>query len=450
MSKTLLDIAREKRAEVMAPADQLIAAAEAESRDLTADEFGKIKEVKAAAAELDERIAELSDLAKRNNAAAEIIPAPKGGAIVREEPRTYSQASEREGVSFLRDMVLARMEGDPEAQQRLARHKQEERVTRADALATIERRDVGTGAFTGLTVPQYLTDLVAPVTRALRPFADICARKPLPASGMTVNISRITTGSANAVQASENAGVQETDMDDTLLTVDVRTIAGQQDVSRQAIERGTGIEGQVIADLVAAYQTELDRGILNDSGGSGTHVGVRQTSGNVAVTYTDASPTAAELYPKLADLIQQVQAATNMGVTHFVMHPRRWWWLAAQLSSTFPLLTVPSAGTQQAGQVGDTSYAATNASLLGVPVVLDRNVPVNLGAGTNEDIIFGVDASECHLWEDANAPLLIRTEPAAGNLQVKFVVYGYSAFTAGRYPLATGDITGTGLITPTF
>ena len=33
MGKTLLDIAREKRAEVMAPADQLIAAAEAESRD---------------------------------------------------------------------------------------------------------------------------------------------------------------------------------------------------------------------------------------------------------------------------------------------------------------------------------------------------------------------------------------------------------------------------------
>jgi len=43
-------------------------------------------------------------------------------------------------------------------------------------------------------------------------------------------------------------------------------------------------------------------------------------------------------------------------------------------------------------------------------------------------------------------PLLIRAEQTgAGNLTVKFVVYGYSAFTAGRYPLATGDITGTGL-----
>jgi hypothetical protein len=36
--------------------------------------------------------------------------------------------------------------------------------------------------------------------------------------------------------------VSETDADDTLLTVDVRTIAGQQDLSRQAIERGTGID----------------------------------------------------------------------------------------------------------------------------------------------------------------------------------------------------------------
>jgi len=49
---------------------------------------------------------------------------------------------------------------------------------------------------------------------------------PLPVEGMSLNISRITTGSSTAVQASENSAVSETNMDDTLLTIPVITVAG--------------------------------------------------------------------------------------------------------------------------------------------------------------------------------------------------------------------------------
>jgi hypothetical protein len=38
----------------------------------------------------------------------------------------------------------------------------------------------------------------------------------------------------------------------------------------------------------------------------------------------------------------------------------------------------------------------------------------------------------------------------AGSLTIKSVVYGYSAFTAGRYPGAVSKISGTGLVAPTF
>lgn len=442
-----------RRDSLIAEGRALVDAAETEQRDLTDDEFATVKSNREQAETIEARIAELAALEARETAAVAARPVslPAGEGVIRSEARTYSPDAERRGVSFLRDVMNAQTRGDFKAAERLNRHLDEERVERAEHMAGLESRDVGTGAFAGLTVPQYLTDLVAPTVRAMRPFADACRKHPLPADGMTVNISRITTASATAIQASENAAVQETDMDDTLLTINVRTIAGQQDVSRQAIDRGTGIDSIVVQDLIGAYHTELDRGILNDDGTSGTHLGVRNVSGNVAVTYTDASPTAAELYPKLADMLQQIQAATNMGLSHFVMHPRRWWWVASQLASTFPLLTVPRANVQQSGTLGDTSYAANGASILGAGVILDRNLPTNLGAGTNEDPILGVDASECHLWEDASAPLLIRAEQTgAANLTVKFVVYGYSAFTAGRYPLATGDITGTGLVAPSF
>ena len=61
----------------------------------------------------------------------------------------------------------------------------------------------------------------------------------------------------------------------------------------------------------------------------------------------------------------------------------------------------------------------------------------------------GVTASELHLWEDAGAPLFIRVDQPS-TLGVTLAAFGFTAFTAGRYPAAHGTISGTGLATPTF
>jgi HK97 family phage major capsid protein len=267
---------------------------------------------------------------------------------------------------------------------------------------------------------------------------------------MVANISRITTGTTVTAQTAENTSVSNTDADDTNLAVNIRTYSGQQDVSRQSIERGTGVDSILIQDLVSAYWTELNADVVN-GGGTGEHTGVLQTGSIQSVTYTDTTATVGELYPKLADLIQKIQTGVYQGITHFVMHPRRWWWIAKELSTSHPLVSVPMAGNQQAGSFGGTGYNNTQANIFGVPVVLDATVPTTLGSGTNEDVILGVSSPEMHLWHDDSAPLFIRAEGSnAGQLQVKFVVYGYSAFTAGRYPGAHGKIAGTGLTTPSF
>jgi len=471
MPATLLDMVRDElranldaRTTAQAALDAIVAAAEGEARNLTDDEQTAFTAARDELVTLDEargplttRVAEL-EATEAARVAADAVAAAlptssdrstRGGGRVTREARTYGPGNDPRGTHFLRDVMRAHTMSDFDAGQRLSRHMQEERVERAEYLAGIEQRDVTTGAFAGLTVPQYLTDLVAPKIRNKRPFADICRHVDLPPEGMTVNLSRITTGTAAAAQATEGAAVQETDIDDTLLTVNVRTVAGQQDVARQVVDRTTGGDEIVIQDLIGAYHEELDRQIIVADGTSGTHLGIKNVSGNAAVTYTDASPTAAELHPKLADLVQQISSGTD-DFTHFLFHTRRWWWLASQLGTTFPLLTVGMAGTQQVGTVGQPGYQAPGRSYLEGGVILDRNIETTLGGGT-EDAIYGVNADECFLWEDPAAPLLIRAEQTqAGNLLVKFVVYGYSAFTAGRYPLATGDITGTGLAAPTF
>jgi hypothetical protein len=68
-----------------------------------------------------------------------------------------------------------------------------------------------------------------------------------------------------------------------------------------------------------------------------------------------------------------------------------------------------------------------------------------------EDEIFCVSAAELHLWEQSGSPFALTFDATgAGSLTVKSVVYGYSAFSAGRYPAAVSRISGTGLVAPTF
>lgn len=442
-----------ERAAAKAELDAILEAPASEARDLNDDEAARFATVKATIAALDaehddlqKRVAELDALeARRYEAAVKV-----GGAKVKSEARTYTREAERNGVSFLADVAAASRVGGlliPGADERIARHMQEERVERGGQL---ESRAIATSAVNSLVVPQYLVDQYAPYARAGRPFADICNRHDLPSSGMTVEISRITTGTSTAVQSSQNSSVSETNMDDTALSISVQTNAGQQTVSRQALERGSGIESVVISDLLSAYHTTLDSTLITQATNGLNAV----TDAGIDVAYTDASPTAAELWPKLFDGIQQVQTAV-MGQAQtnaLLMHPRRFWWLASQVGTSFPFVNLVGAGPQSGGRVDGTGYGqGPSGYLAGLPVYLDANIATNLGAGTNEDAVYILSTQECHLWEDANAPVFIRAEQtAAASLGVLFVVYGYFAYTFSRFSNANGRVNGTGLVTPTF
>jgi hypothetical protein len=388
---------------------------------------------------LDDQIKRHSELEQRSLEAKEIrkeTGIDLGVAVVKSEPRTYSA---RSSESFVRDAYNAQFNGDFSAKERLSRHMREEAV---------ERRDVTSANFAGLVVPQFLTELAAPFARAGRPFMDVSRRHQLPDAGLTISLSKVTTGSATAVQ-SEGAAVQETNMDDTKLDVSVLTIAGQQNVSRQAIERGTNIDSLVMADLVSAYHTNLDATYVTTGAASLTNT-ITQV-----ITYTDASPTVAELYPKILDGVQRIQTNFFGGPNFILMHPRRLAFILAALDNSNRPLAIPTPnGPQNAFAVGAGSvvYGNSGYSIAGLPVITDANVITNNGVGTNEDVIIIGNTQESHLWEDGSGePMMLRfEEPKSAELEIKMVVYGYSAYTANRYPNAFALIGGTGLVTPTF
>ena len=436
-SKTLT----EKRDAALAKADALVATAADEKRELTKEEDAEIAQTLDVVRDLDEQIRRHKELEERAAVAAESRKAAGVEAAVttvKSEPRTYSPQSNN---SFIADAFRAQFSNDYSAQERLARHMREEAV---------ERRDVTSANFAGLIVPQFLTDLAAPFARGGRPFLDQARKHTLPAEGLTLSISRVTTGSATAVQ-SEGAAVQETNMDDTKLDISVVTVAGQQNVSRQAIERGTNIDSLVMADLVSAYHTNLETLFVTTQASTSLTNVITQV-----VTYTDASPSVPELYPKLADAIQRIQTNFFAGPNFILMHPRRLAFiLAAVDGQNRPLaVPVPNFNGQPAFASGNGApvYGNSGYTILGLPVITSAAVTTTNGAGTNEDVIIIGNTQEAHLWEQGNGdPMMLRFEqPKAAELDITMIVYGYSAFTAGRYPNAFALIGGTGLVAPTF
>ena len=442
--KKLIEAREAKVAELdglVAELDEMEAGEEFDSK------FARSNELHAEIKDMNEKIEEAREAAETLKAVKESRNAlgvededlgDKEAVVEVNEPDLYRNGGDH---SFISDAWAARS-GDFKAQERLNKHQD------------FEARDVGTGAFTGLVVPQYLVDEYAPIARAGSPFYNAVPKKDLPAFGNKIEISRITTGSAAAEQASENSAVQETNMDDTLLTVNVDTIAGQQDVSRQALERGGqpgfSLENIIFQDLVAAYYTKLDNLMINGSGSSGQPKGISQVSGINTTTYTDASPTVAELYPKLADAVQEINSNRFAPATAILMHPRRWGFLTAGVDSSNRPLVLPAGNNpDNAAGVGEAAaYGQVVGSVLGLPVITDANIRTDLGAGT-EDAIYIAKVDDHIMFED-NLFQLKFEETNAGSLTTKMVVYGYVAFASGRYPKGISAITGTGLIAPTF
>ena len=447
----LLDQLVEERAEISEAQTGLVTRAADEERDLTETEDTNLKELATRAEELDTRIAELRAVQVANLEAAKLRAEVSntddtevravGNVVVTHEPLTY--AEENRNTSFFSDLYASQT-GDIDASDRIRRHRKE---------MAVEYRDGAVANFSALVVPAYLTELAAELARAGKPVANECTKLPLPQDGMSITISRITTGASAAAQT-ENGAVSETDIDDTSLVCDVKTIASGQQVSRQAIERGSGVDTLIAADMAGAMAVTLEDQILNGSGAGVNLLGLTNVSGTNSISYTDGSPTVSEFWPKLQDAIQQVNSNRFLGADLIIMHPRRLGWLNSGLDTTGRPIILPQSNVPQnaMGTGPAAGYGNTGGHIAGIPIVTSGKVTTSSGSGGNEDEVYVVRRSDLLLFEDPGQPAFIRMEETAGmSLTLSYVSYAYYAAAMGsRYPTGVSVVSGTGLVAPSF
>jgi HK97 family phage major capsid protein len=427
----------------MAEVEGIVKTAERQSRNLTDDEANRFNATMKTIDGIDEHMAQVEAQEVRTNAAG----AAWLGTVGPNAGRNSSVYTPEGRNSYIKDLIARTMPGrvptDGGEAERLARHALEVRVN--------PNTTDGTGG--EFVPPLWLMSEYIKLARAGRVSADLSTKLALPPGTDSINLPKVNTGSAVAVQTANAAAVASQDITTTSVSAGVQTIAGQQDLSIQLIEQSpAGMDQIVFADLLADYASKLDQQVLSGSGVNGQAQGVLGQSGIISVSYTDGTPTVAELFPKLADAIQQVATLRFLPPTAMIMHPRRWLWCLSALDSTSRPFVVPNASVGPFNALGVGSDMAAQGpvgSMLGLPVFLDPNVPINLGAGSNEDRIIIARTEDWYLFE-GQPKMRVLPEIFSGTLQVRLQVYGYVAFTPGRYPKATAVISGTGLVTPTF
>jgi HK97 family phage major capsid protein len=361
--------------------------------------------------------------------------------------------------SFMKDQRFAQ-KGDKDAIERILRSAREmadagRPMKDADGNVMDERAIAETAGSGGeLVAPLYLQDEYLALARAARPYFDLLTKRPLPPNSNSINIPRLKTGTKTAAQKDLGA-VASTDITTGLLTFPVITVAGQQDFARQLFDRAVPelADMVVFPDLVADYLTKTDIQALTGTGVAPNAKGVTETvEAGQKVTFTSGTPKVKEFYSKVADAIQRIHTKRFLPPSAIVMHPRRWAWLLASVDSNERPLFLPAAnnpfnatgvqeGVQSQGLVGQ---------MQGLPVTVDPSIPINLGAGTNQDLVIVQRVQDAWVLEDEPIKTRVYEEVLSNELAVRAQVFNYLALTHERYAEGISTIEGTGLVAPTF
>jgi HK97 family phage major capsid protein len=366
-----------------------------------------------------------------------------GGHVVKEDGPYTRNSAMGGGPSYFRDLAAAR-NGNQAAVERLRRNDQH-------VAAYQQRAGITTvnGAGGEFVPPLWLEEDFIKMVRPGRKTANLCVNEALPGGTDSINLPKISGGTAVAFQGTQNTGINETDITTTSVSAGVYTVAGGQTISLQLLEQSpVNIDSIILQDLTADYARFLDAAVVLNGSGTNQPTGILNLAGTTAVANSTVG--AVSLYSKVANAIQSIQTSRYADPTHIVMHPRRWASLLAAVDSSNRPLVVPSGNNYNPmGTAGEPQPEGVVGYLQGLPVVTDANVPTNLGAGTNQDPVIVAKFDDLFLWEGRiRAEIFPQTYAANASMYAR--LYNYVAFQAARYPQSIAIVNGTGQVPPTF
>lgn len=371
---------------------------------------------------------------------------------VRSEPLTYRQDAPH---SFFQDMVLEdRVKGAPE---RLSRHRREmEVLNEARERAARLRLDQGgfeyrtepnttqgTGGY--FAPPAWLISMFAPGRHAQRVLADLIPGTfVLPSGVQSINLPIISTGT-QVLPVANNQAQPDQDIVDASGSSNVVTLSGMADVALQLLEQsppGAHLDWAFFKELTATYDADLESQLIAGAGSSSNQLtGVTNVASEVAITYTDSSPTGPNMWPYLGQAAAQIGDSRNLPPEVWLMRTARWVWLNAQEDNQNRPLGLPSPFFMG----NDVETPDPISGIFGFPVFLDDAIPATLGATANQDTIVCLRPSDLIFFE-GTPQMSVNRVPLSGTLGARLLYRNYAAAITNRYAAGIAAITGTGMV----
>ncbi|GAC1375433.1 MAG: hypothetical protein NVSMB4_03650 [Acidimicrobiales bacterium] len=459
---SILDSLFERRAALQEKLEALLSAAEAdEKRSLTKEEDETFASLSAEIRSADERIDEVMAQQKRAAAAAEarkefVVPEPKapavGGAKVEDAP-VYARGNHQ--ISYFRDLVSSRWAGDEAAAGRLRRNN--EMVAGSPELRALGNTNTTGGSGGEFAPPEWIVDEWVHLARPGRVVADLFHKQDIPMGVSSVNVPKVLTGTSIALQTTQNTQLSQTDLTTGFVSTGFSTIGGKQIVSQQLLDQSAiNFDAVITTDLAAEWVRQFAINIWSGAGtGANTNsvvnglVNAVVPAGNQIAFTGTISPQA--LYSKSAGALAAFATNRFAQPTHWIMHPRRWFYLLSAVDNSGRPLVVPTGvAYNPLAATGDpTSVAGPVGTYLGLPVVIDPLMPTNFGTGTNQDRIYLVKADDLWLFESSPRAESFR-ETYSDSLGVLYRMFSYVGTVLNRQTSSIAYIDGAALVPPAF
>lgn len=348
-----------------------------------------------------------------------------GGRAVKvgEEATIYNEGNTE--FSYVHDMVLAFEQHDPKAMERINRH-----VAELNFASTTSTLDAS-------TPPKYLTDDYLSAAASVRVVANIVPTSPW-ADGMTHYYPRVT-GTVSVGAASENTSMSNADPTDDNVSTSVVFRGGWTDFSAQVLSQASvNWEREAFKQLGEQYGIAVEDYVLRDS-----TEGLFNLSGTGSVTYTDASPTVAELLSKVAQAKVQVSASRYFPANAIIMADRLWQWILSQSDTTGRPLADAYGQSVNAAAVGSLNPQGPAGSFAGLPVYVSAlAIPLDGATPSTANEIIVCRTNEMRFREQGPR---LEVDKNIKTQTTTFSVFGGLSFTAKRAPGEISIVSGTGL-----
>lgn len=252
-------------------------------------------------------------------------------------------------------------------------------------------------------------------------------------------------GSTTMGWVGQNTPAPSTDQSTDEIQVDIFTAIGIAKATLQVDADSNPAQANLAIEDLAARAAILEEQTWISGSGSGQAYGILNTPGVLTKSYGGTIDTAQEQIDLVFD--QYIDVLTNFfaAATGVLVAPRRYaFWRKAKDSNNNYLFNMPGT-TRAPGEV--TKNPFDGGDILGLPIGISNNVPINLGGGTNEDRIIVGYWPEAHAFVrlDQQIDFNDKSDTAWANAQTQVRLMLRQGFTAARYPKAFSVGGGAGL-----